>query len=96
MGSLNTAKAVEVLFENAIETYEHQTQMLDKVSVFKPNAADYQNSSNVIWRPVQQHAPIIEGWDLTGQDTGIVEQFYPATLEDPKNDFFFTARRRSS
>lgn len=88
MGSLNTAKAVEVLFENAIETYEHQTQMLDKVSVFKPNAADYQNSSNVIWRPVQQHAPIIEGWDLTGQDTGIVEQFYPATLEDPKNDFF--------
>jgi hypothetical protein len=88
MGSLSTAKAVEVLFENALETYEHQTQMLEKVSVFKPNAADYQNSSNVIWRPVQQHAPIIEGWDLTGQDTGIVEQYYPATLEDPKNDFF--------
>ena len=88
MGSLNTAKAVEVLFENALETYEDQTQMLDKVSVFKPNAADYQNSSNVIWRPVQQHAPIMEGWDLTGQDTGIVEQYYPATLEDPKNDYF--------
>jgi hypothetical protein len=88
MGSLNTAKAVEVLFENALETYEHQTQMLDKVSVFKPNAADYQNSSNVVWRPVQQHAPILEGWDLTGQDTGIVEQYYPATLEDPKNDYF--------
>jgi len=88
MGTLNTAKAVEVLFENALETYEHQTQMLEKVSVFKPNSADMQNSNNVIWRPVQQHAPVLEGWDLTGQDTGIVEQYYPATLETPKNDFF--------
>lgn len=88
MGTLSTAKATEVLFENALETYEHQMQMLEKVSTFKPNSADMQNSNNVIWRPVQQHAPVIEGWDLTGQDTGIIEQYYPATLETPKNDFF--------
>lgn len=88
MAALSTAKAVEVLFENALETYEHQTQMLEKVSTFKPNSADMQNSNNVIWRPVQQHAPVLEGWDLTGQDTGIIEQYYPATLETPKNDFF--------
>lgn len=88
MAALSTAKAVEVLFENALETYEHQMQMLDMVSVFKPNSADMQNSNNVIWRPTQQHAPVIEGWDMTGQETGIVEQYYPATLEQPKNDIF--------
>lgn len=88
MAALNTAKAVEVLFENAIETHEHETQMLDMVDVYKPNSADMQNSKNVIWRPVQQHAPIIEGWDMTGKDTGIIEEYYPATLEAPKNDIF--------
>lgn len=88
MAALSTAKAVEVLFENALETYEHQSQMLEKVAVFKPNSADMQNSNNVIWRPVQQHAPILEGWDMTGQETGIIEEYYPATLETPKNDIF--------
>lgn len=88
MAALSTAKAVEVLFENALETHEHQMQMLDMVSVYKPNSADMQNSNNVVWRPVQQHAPIIEGWDMTGKETGIIEEYYPATLETPKNDIF--------
>jgi hypothetical protein len=86
--ALSTAKAVEVLFENAIETHEHQMQLLDLVSVFKPNSADMQNSSNIVWRNTDQHAPVKEGWDMTGQEGGIIEQFYPATLEDPKNDIF--------
>ena len=57
MADLNTALAVEVLFEKAMETYEHQMQMLDLVDVFTPDPAAFQNSSNVIWRPKQQHAP---------------------------------------
>lgn len=88
MAALSTAKAVEVLFENAIETHEHDMQMLDMIDVYKPDSGDMQNATNVIWRPTQQHAPIIEGFDLTGLETGIIEQYFPATLEDPKNDFF--------
>jgi len=84
----STGKIVEVLFENALETYEHQMQMLDLVDVFEPNSADMQNAGNAIWRPVQQHAPVIDGWDLTGQDTDIIEETYPAVLGTPKNDFF--------
>ena len=57
MANLSTAQSVEVLFENALETYEHQMQMLDLVDVFTPDPAAFQNSSNIIWRPVQQHAP---------------------------------------
>ena len=82
-----TGKIVEVLFEKAIETYEHQEMMLDKVDHFQPNAADMQNANNFVWRPVQQHAPIISGWDLTGQEQEIIEETYPSVLGTPKNDF---------
>jgi len=83
-----TGKIAEVLFEKAIDTYEHQMQMLDLVQHFQPNSADQQNAGNVVWRPVQQHAPILTGFDLTGLETDVIEETYPAVLGDPKNDFF--------
>ena len=83
----STGKIAEVLFEQTLETYEHQMQMLDLVDIFKPNEADMQNAGDVMWRPVQQHAPVIEGWDLTGQETDIIEETYPAFLGNPQNDF---------
>lgn len=86
-GSLTSGKIAEVLFENALETYEHQDMLLKTVSFFEPDGATMQNAGNVIWRPVQQHAPVIPGWDLTGQETGIIEETYPAILGTPTNDF---------
>lgn len=83
----STGKIVEMLFEKALDTFEHQTQMLDLVNHFEPNAGDMQNSSNFVWRPVQQYAPIISGWDLTGEETDIIEETYPAILGTPSNDF---------
>ena len=50
----STGKIVEVLFENALETYEKQEMMLDKVDFFEPNAADMQNGNNFVWRTVEQ------------------------------------------
>lgn len=87
MSSLTTGKIVEVLFEKAKETYEHQQQLVDLVMFEEPDADKMQNAGNTIWRPTQQHAPLIEGWDLTGQETGIIEETYPAVLGTPKNDF---------
>ena len=83
----DTGKIAEVLFENALETYEDQTQLVEMTTVFEPNAENMQNAGNFVWRPVQQHAPILTGWDLTGQETGIIEETYPAVLGTPKNDF---------
>lgn len=82
-----TGKIVEVMFEKALETYEHQMDMLSLVDFFQPEAGTMQNAGNFIWRPVQQHAPIITGWDLTGQETDIIEETYPAVLGTPANDF---------
>ena len=83
----DTGKIAEVLFENALETYEDQMQLVEMTTVFEPNAENMQNAGNFVWRPVQQHAPILTGWDLTGQETGIIEETYPAVLGTPKNDF---------
>ena len=63
-------------------------QMLDLVDVFTPDPAAFQNSSNIIWRPKQQHAPIKEGWDLSNMFGDVIEEYYPATLETPRNDAF--------
>jgi hypothetical protein len=85
--SLSTGKIAEVMFEKAKETYEHQDMLLDLTDFHEPDGGDMQNAGNVVWYPVQQHAPIIEGWDLSGQETGIIEETYPAILGTPTNDF---------
>ncbi len=84
--AVSTGKTAEVMFEKYKETYEHQMSMLDMVDFHEPDGADMQNSANVVWYPVQQHAPIITGWDLTGEETGIIEETYPAVLGTPNND----------
>jgi hypothetical protein len=85
--ALTTGKIAEVLFESALEEYEHQMSLMSRVEVFKPEAGTLQNADNAIWRPVQQHAPVIDGFDLTGLETGIIEETYPAVLGTPTNDF---------
>lgn len=87
MSTTASGKIAEVLFEKSLDSYEAQTMLIDKTDVFTPESGTMQNSNNVIWRPVQQHAPILTGFDLTGQEQEIIEETYPAVLEDPKNDF---------
>jgi hypothetical protein len=87
MATLTTGKIAEVIFENALETFESQEMLLDKVDFWQPDAGDLQNAGNFMWRTVQQHAPIISGWDMTGLETGIIEETYPSILGTPSNDF---------
>ena len=83
----DSGKIAEVLFENAIETYEAQDMILDKVDFWTPDPGNMQNADNFIWRPVQQHAPILTGFDISSQEQEIIEETYPAILGVPTNDF---------
>lgn len=83
----NTGKIAAVFFENALETIEDQMMLVNMVDRFEPNASDMQNANNQVWRPVEQQATILDGWDLAGQEQGIIEETYPAILGTPKNDF---------
>lgn len=82
-----TGKIAEVLFENALDTIEDQTMLVDMCERFEPDSGSMQNANNVVWRPVEQQAVILDGWDLAGQETDIIEETYPAILGTPKNDF---------
>lgn len=86
MATLTTGKIAEVIFENAMETFETQDMLLDKVSFWQPDAGDLQNAGNAIWRSVQQHAPILSGWDMSSSKQGIIQETYPAVLGTPSND----------
>ena len=83
----DTGKIAEVMFEKSKETYEHQMQLLNLTMFEKPDPAQQQNASNVVWYPVQQHRPIIDGFDISGTETNIIEETYPSILGTPKNDF---------
>jgi hypothetical protein len=56
--ALSTGKTAEVMFEKFKETYEHQMTLLDLVDFHEPEGGMMQNASNVIWYPIQQHAPV--------------------------------------
>jgi hypothetical protein len=86
MAASTTGKIAEVIFENAVETHEEQTQILGLVDSFTPASGGMQNSNNFVWRGVQQHRPVLSGWDLTGQEQGVIQETYPAILGTPTND----------
>jgi hypothetical protein len=83
---LSAGKIAQVMFEKAKETFEYPMQMVDLVSLDTPNAEDMVNADNVIWYPIQQSRPDLTGFDLTGQEQGIIEETYPAVLGDPHGD----------
>jgi hypothetical protein len=87
MAALSAGKIAEVLFENFIETFESQQMLLPMVDHWVPEAGDLQNAGNFIWRTVQQHAPILTGFDLTDDEQPIIEETYPAVLGEPINDY---------
>lgn len=86
MATQSTGKIAEVIFEAAVDTHEEQTQILGLVDSFSAPSGTLQNGNNFVWRPAQQHRPVLSGWDLTGQEQGIIEETYPAVLGTPTND----------
>lgn len=86
MATQSTGKIAEVIFEAAVDTHEEQTQILGLVDSFTAPSGGLQNGNNFVWRPAQQHRPVLSGWDLTGQEQGIIEETYPAVLGTPTND----------
>ena len=78
---------IETLFSEYMETYEKQDLLIDKIDFFEPDPGKMQHGQNFVWRTVEQHAPIIDGWDLSGQEQEIIEETYPSVLGVPKNDY---------
>jgi len=81
-----TGKKVVQFFDKVVESYEEQAIVIPLVKHFNPGNEDMQNSGDVAWQSVEQHAPIIDGFDTTGQETDIIQETVPMALGTPKND----------
>ena len=86
MSTLSAGKIAEVMFGTFVEKYKHQSVMLDLIDGESADPIKLQNAGNTIWYPVQQHRPILAGFDLTGQEQGIIEETVPISLGTPNND----------
>lgn len=86
MAALSAGKLAVVIFDEWLETFESQQMVLDKVDHWIPEGGMMQNAGNFIWRSVAQHAPVLTGWDLTGQEQQIIQETYPAVLGEPTGD----------
>ncbi|HDL6959131.1 TPA: coat protein [Yersinia enterocolitica] len=86
--ALNEGQLVTLAIDEVIETVTNMTPMAKKTSKYTPPAAEMQRSSNTIWMPLEQESPTQEGWDLTGNATGILELNVAVNLGVPDNDFF--------
>ena len=82
-----TAKTLISFYDQVLEQLNKDTTMARRVSVDTIDGASLQNANNIYWRNVEQQSPVLEGWDLTGDETEIIEQAYPLRLQDPRNDF---------
>lgn len=83
----STGKILVTMFDKIVKQMDENdiyTRLMDVDSITPDRM---QNASNVFWRPVEQQRPEIDGWNLTGLETGVIEQYYPLTLLTPKNDF---------
>ncbi len=82
----DTIKIVYAMMDKIIETHKTQEQLLPLVTYEEPDPAMLQNAGDVYWKPVQQHAPLQQGWDMTGNETDIIEEGCPYIMSTPWND----------
>lgn len=87
MATLTTGKIAEVMFGEFVDTWNKQAVMLDLVDSDFADPATLQNSGNLIHYPVEQHRPILTGFDLSSQEQGVIEETVPISLGSPKGDF---------
>ncbi len=86
MSTLSAAKLAVVMLDKFVDTYDDQDELLSMTDFHEPDPGKMQNAGNVIWTPIQQHRPVLTGFDLTGKETNLIEETYPAVLGTPNND----------
>lgn len=87
--ALSTAKEVRVMFDKVVEQLEEQSQMARLCGHFPMTGASTQNANNIMWRQVEQQAPVQSGWEFADAAfTDVIELSYPSQLLLPDNDIF--------
>jgi hypothetical protein len=84
----STAKGISIMFDEICTLYDFNNILARQADVIDFEAPLMQNSSNTVWREVEQMAPVKEGWDMTNEFGDVIQRSYPSTLGLPLNDAF--------
>ena len=84
-----TAKNVVAFYDEACKQLNTNNTFSSKMDVSTKDGVTMQNAQNTYWESVEQQAPVVEGFDLSGTTPGtIIQQSYPLTVSAPRNDWF--------
>jgi hypothetical protein len=84
-----TAKNILALYDNTCKQMNDNFVFASQMETDTQSGVVLQNANNVYWKSVEQQAPVISGFDLSGVTPGnIIQQTYPLNVEAPRNDYF--------
>lgn len=74
--------------DEIIDTLSVISTFTDMAQDYRPPGAELQRSANSYWKPIEQQARDVDGWDLTGEEGGVIELSVSGALGEPSNTFF--------
>lgn len=86
--NLNEGALVTYALDEIVETLSVINTFTDVAQLYNPPGADLQRSANTWFKPIEQQARDISGWDITGSEDGVLELSIGGSLGDPDNTFF--------
>lgn len=87
-GQLNEGALVTYALDEIIETFEVLDTFTSMAQLYNPPGAEMQRSANSWFKPIEQQSRSIDGWDITGQEGGVLELSVGGSLGVPSNTFF--------
>lgn len=81
--SVDLGQVVTYAQDEIVETIGEHLVLSEKAEHYVPPAGSMQRSSNEYWKPIQQRSNSVDGWDVTGQETGLLELSVSGALDEP-------------
>lgn len=87
MASSNMSQGQVITYaqDEVINVFEQLMTFTDASQQYTPDAGSMQRSSEQYWKPVQQAVETIDGWDIEGEETGLLELSIGGSLDEPNN-----------
>lgn len=86
--SLTEGKLVNYAIEEVVKTLETIETFTDMAQTYNQSGRDLQRGNNTWWKPIEQQSRTQDGWDITGNEDGIIELSIQGNLGDPSNAYF--------
>ena len=86
--SMKEGALVTYALDEIVETLSVISTFTDMSQTYNPPGADLQRSANSYWKPIEQQARDVSGWDVSSEFGGVIELSINGSLGVPDNTAF--------